>query len=378
MKEMHMPHQPLRAFNELIARLPSTTPFVAPEALERQRGRPFSARLGANESLFGPSPQALEAMRLSLNDIALYGDPENMELTHAIARSVGIEPDRIIVGSGIDDLLGLLVRILMNPGDTAVASLGSYATFSYHVAGYGAHIENIPYREYRNDLDLLASTADQVKARVVYLANPDNPTGSYYSGAEITQMLDGLPDDCSLLLDEAYTEFAPDASRSQLLDDPRLIRLRTFSKAYGMAGARIGYVLTSRDNVQMAEKVRLHFGVNRIAQAGAIAALNDQEYLDSVVREVARGRTEYANLARELGFTPLPSVTNFVAMDAGSTEQAQAIVRELARRDIFTRTPAVGLTRLVRVTVGDATRRDLFSSVFREVCLELERQSPMS
>lgn len=371
-----MPDQPRLAYNDLIARLPATTPFVAPEALERQRGRPFSARLGANESLFGPSPRALDAMRFSLDAIALYGDPENSDLSHAIAAFEGVEPDRIIIGSGIDDLLGLLVRILMNPGDIAVASLGSYATFAYHVAGYGAIMKSIPYHGYRNDLDLFARTARRVKARAVYLANPDNPTGSFYAGSDIALLLERLPVDCALLLDEAYTEFAPDESRSQLPpDDPRLIRLRTFSKAYGMAGARIGYAFASSDLARMVDKVRLHFGVNRIAQAGAIAALRDQAYLDSVVHEVATGRSEYANLARELGLIPLPSVTNFVAIDAGSTERAQAIVRELAKRDIFIRAPGVGLTQLVRVTVGDAVRREEFSAAFREVCAEVESQS---
>ncbi len=369
-----MPNTPRLPFNDLIAALPATIPFIAPEALERQRGRGFSIRMGANESLFGPSPSALDAMRAALGDVALYGDPDNANLRNAIATREHIEPDQIIVGSGIDDLLGLFIRILMNQGDRAVASFGSYATFAYHVTGYSAQIVPVPYREYRNDLDQLAETARRVKARIVYLANPDNPTGSYCPGNDVALLLDRLPDDCALLLDEAYAEFAPDTIGALAhSDDARLIRLRTFSKAYGMAGARIGYAIASRDVARMSDKVRNHFGVNRIAQAGALAALQDQDYLAMVVREVAHGRDEYATLARGLGLSPLPSAANFVAINTGSPDRARAIVRELADRDIFIRAPTFdGLNQLVRVTVGEAERRERFATAFREACAASE------
>ena len=368
-----MPNTPHLPFSDLVAALPATIPFIAPEAIERQRGRRFSARLGANESLFGPSPSALDAMRAALSDVALYGDPESMDLRNALAAHEHIEPERIIVGSGIDDLLGVFVRILLNPGDRAVASLGSYATFAYHVSGYGAQIVPVPYQEYRNDLDKLAETAHRVKARIVYVANPDNPTGSYRPPNDVALLLDHLPDDCALLLDEAYAEFTPDTFGSLTSsNDARLIRLRTFSKAYGMAGVRIGYAIASLDVARMSDKVRNHFGVNRIAQAGALAALHDQEYLNMIVREVARGRDEYATLARDLGMSPLPSAANFVAIDTGSADRARAIVRELAERDIFIRAPTIdGLNQLVRVTVGDVERRERFATAFREACVAL-------
>lgn len=357
-------------FNDYIRALPSTTPFVAPEALERQRGQPFSARLGANESLFGPSPSALDAMRNALAEVALYGDPENVDLRNAVAIHARVTPDRILVGAGIDDLLGLFVRMIMNPGDRAVASAGSYPTFAYHVVGYGASMEVVPYRNYRNDLDALIDAARRVNARIVYLANPDNPTGSWHTGSDILALLERLPDGCVLLLDEAYSEFAPpDAHAEMPVNDSRLILLRTFSKAYGMAGARIGYAIASAEAARMADKVRLHFGVNRIAQAGALAALGDQDYLGMIVREVTQGREEYAALARDLGLTPLPSATNFVALDTGSPDRARIIVRELAQRGAFIRAPIIeGLNQLVRVTVGDAERRARFATALREAC----------
>ena len=364
-----MPDSPTPPFNRHITSLPSLTPFVGPEAIARARGRPFTLRLGANESLFGPSPRALDAIRAAAAEVALYGDPENWDLRQALGDLNGVPSDHVIIGSGIDDLLGTLVRVMLNPGDTAVASLGAYPTVGFHMAGYGARLEHVPYRDFQNDLDGLARAARRSHARVVYLANPDHPPGSYVSGADVSRFLSELPAECAFLLDEAYTEFAPASCRDMShADDPRLIRLRTFSKAYGMAGARIGYAIASPSIAQMVEKVRLHFGVNRLAQIGALAALRDPAYLEWIVAEVARGRDEYSALGREVGLATLESATNFVAFDAGSPERAQMLGADLMHRDVFVRVPGSGPTQLVRVTVGDAERRQRFAAIFRESC----------
>lgn len=362
-------HDRRPGFNDIIRAIPASTPFIAPESLARQSGRPFRARLGANESPFGPGPRAVEAMRSALEQVGLYGDPENYDLRTAVAERECVSPERIVVGAGIDDLLGLLVRVLMNPGDVAVASLGAYPTVGFHLAGYGARVESVPYREYRNDLDGLVSAALRSGARVVYLSNPDNPTSSWFPGAVVAELLAQVPRDCMFLLDEAYIELAPDAAHSDLpVDDPRLIRLRTFSKAYGMAGARIGYAITPPAVATMANKVRLHFGVNRIAQAGALAALQDSAHLEWVLCEVRNGREEYTKLAGELGLSALPSATNFVALDVGSAARSQLVVRELAERGVFIRAPtAEGLNHLVRISVGDAAQRAIFAEALRDI-----------
>ncbi len=149
-----------------------------------------------------------------------------------------------MVASGIDDLLGLAVRAFLEPGQTAVTSLGAYPTFNYHVVGFGGSLERVPYRDDRNDLDGLASAAHRVGAPLVYLANPDNPTGTYHSASALAAFLDSLPQPCLLLLDEAYADFAPDEAILPIdVEDARVLRLRTFSKAHGMAGARIGYAI---------------------------------------------------------------------------------------------------------------------------------------
>ncbi|HEY7849567.1 MAG TPA: aminotransferase class I/II-fold pyridoxal phosphate-dependent enzyme, partial [Ktedonobacterales bacterium] len=277
--------------------------------------------------------------------------------------------ERIGIGAGIDDLLGQVTRLFLEPGSYVVTSLGSYPTFTFHVAGFGGAIERVPYRNDRNDLEALAQTAQRTGASLVYLANPDNPTGSWSTGDEITAFLDALPPHCTLLFDEAYIEFAPTEALLPVdADDPRIVRFRTFSKAYGMAGARIGYLVAAPATVRALDKVRLHFGVNGVAHAGAQAALADQSYLAGVVAEVARGRDEYATLAQGLGLTALPSATNFVTMDVGGPERARAIVAALAAEGVFIRMPgAPPLDRCIRVTVGDADDRRAFARIFQEV-----------
>jgi histidinol-phosphate aminotransferase len=353
----------------LVAELPATVPFVAPEALERASGRRFVLRLGANESNFGPSPKARAAMRAAAETISNYGDPESYELRTVLARQHGVTMANIVIGSGIDDLLELVVRAFLDRGETAVTSLGAYPTFNYHVAGFGGRLERIPYRDDRNDLEGLAAAARRTDARLVYLANPDNPTGSWHTARDLASFVDALPEGALLLLDEAYIEFAPGEALLPIdAGDPRLIRLRTFSKAHGMAGARIGYALATTETISEFDKIRLHFGINSLAQAGALASLQDGDNLASVVAAVAAGRRDYEALARELGLVPLPSATNFVTIDVGGPDRAKALVAALAARDVFIRMPgAPPLDRCVRVTVGTPNERMRFAETLRAV-----------
>jgi histidinol-phosphate aminotransferase len=356
-------------FTEIIAALPATVPFVGPEALERQTGRRFKVRLGANESAFGLSPLALAAMRRAVEDSAWYCDPECFALQTELARHHGVDPSQILVGAGIDELLGLTVRLFVSAGDTVVTSAGAYPTFSYHVLGFGGRLLEVPYRDDREDPKALLDAAISAGARLVYLANPDNPMGSWNQAAEIKRAIARLPSDCLLILDEAYCEFAPAESQWELEpDDARVLRMRTFSKAHGMAGARIGYAIAHEEVVAALNKIRNQFGVNRIAQEGALASLGDQGFVDSVVREVRRGREEYRALGEELGVPALPSATNFVALDIGSGARARELQAALLQEAVFVRMPGVSpLDRCIRVTVGTAEERQQFAATLRAV-----------
>ena len=341
----------------LAAALPSTVPFTGPEELERRRGAPFAARLGANENGFGPSPRALVAMTGAAAQIWKYGDPASHDLRAALAAHWGCEMENIVVGPGIDGLLADLVRLTVGPGDTIVTSTGAYPTFNYHVAGFGGRVESLPYRDDAEDLPALIARAAEVDAKLVYFANPDNPMGSYMPGAEIAAALDALPAGTLLILDEAYGELAPeDAALPLPVDDPRVIRMRTFSKAYGMAGARVGYALGAATLIAAFDKVRNHFGMNRTAQIGALAALQDQDWLDYVREQVSAARAEIGRIGRANGLSPLPSATNFVTLDCGGDgDRARALVAALAEEGIFVRMPFVApQDRCIRISCGPA------------------------
>ncbi len=340
---------------DLVASLPATVPFVGPEELERKRGASFDARLGANENVFGPSPKAIAAMQAATGDIWQYGDPVSHDLRSALAGYYGTSPDHIVVGEGIDGLLGYLVRMIVAPGDVVVTSAGAYPTFNYHVTGFGGVLETVPYRDDAEDLVALIAKARATGAKLVYFANPDNPMGSYMAGVAIAAALDDLPDGCLLILDEAYGEFAPDDAALPLpIDDPRVIRMRTFSKAHGMAGARVGYALGAPDLIAAFDRIRNHFGMNRVAQVGALAALMDHEWLEQTKTHVVASRAEIARIARANGLVPLPSATNFVTVDCcGDGDLARRVVAEMGARGVFIRMPFVApQDRCVRISCG--------------------------
>ncbi|MBV7394011.1 pyridoxal phosphate-dependent aminotransferase [Mameliella sediminis] len=344
-------------YPDLIAALPETVPFVGPEVQERARGVAFKARLGANESVFGPSPFAIAAIQDEAAEIWKYADPSHLDLKGAIAAHMGCAPDNILIGEGIDGLLGYLVRLLVAEGDAVVTSDGAYPTFNYHVAGFGGVLHKIPYAGDHEDLGGLISKAAEVDAKLVYLANPDNPMGSWHSAAAIEAALDNLPKGCVLALDEAYIEFAPEGTAPAIaFDDPRVVRLRTFSKAYGMAGARIGYAISAAPVIRAFDKIRNHFGMNRMALAGALAALEDREWLDEVIRLTAEARDEIGRIALANGLMPLPSATNFVAVDCGQDgDFARAVLAGLIERGVFVRMPFVApQDRCIRISAGRA------------------------
>jgi histidinol-phosphate aminotransferase len=339
----------------LVASLPATVPFTGPETLERRQGHAFSARLGANESGFGPSPRAIAAMQAAAAEAWMYGDPDMHDLRAAIAAHHGVTPAHVMIGEGIDGLLGTLTRLTIAPGDPVVTSLGAYPTFAFHVAACGGVLTRVPYAGQHEDLSALLAAAHATGPKLLYLANPDNPMGSHHPGTAITALMSDLPPDTLLVLDEAYADLAPpDAIPTIHPDDPRVIRMRTFSKGYGLAGLRVGYCIANPDLIAAFDRIRNHFGVGRVAQAGALAALQDQDWLLHVKEQVITARETLARIARENALLPLPSATNFVTMDCGrDADYAAGLLSRLARQGIFARMPGVApLNRCIRVSVG--------------------------
>jgi len=360
----------LPAFAAIPTLLPSTVPFVGPEQIERETGRIFKARLGANELTLPSSEKVREACaRVARDETALYPDPVAYDLRNKIAAHTGHKPEEILVGEGIDALLGWIVRLFIAPGDIAVTSHGAYPTFNYHVIGAGAHAEMVPYRNDAEDPDALAERVRELDAKLVYFCNPDNPMGSWHDVVKVQQFIDSIPETCVVLLDEAYGEFASQGVMpSDNFKRPNLIRLRTFSKAYGLAGFRVGYALGSERIIQGFDKIRNHFGVSRIGQAAALAALEDQEHMQQTVATIAAGRKRLSEIATDNDLTPLRSATNFVTIDCGKSGSfAKRLLNEIVARQVFIRMPGVeGLNRCIRVSVGRDDELDVFEQVLPE------------
>lgn len=361
-------------FTPIIDKLPSTVPFVGPEALERRTDAHIRARIGANESVFGPSPKAIAAMQAAASDSWMYGDPENHDLKAVIAHSLGVKPENIACGGGIDGLLGLVVRLFISPGDAVATSLGAYPTFNFHVAAAGGKLVTTPYVNDREDPESLLRLARAEKAKLLYFANPDNPMGSHWPTAEVDRLIAATPEDCMLLLDEAYIEFAPDGTAPRFDTARRnLLRFRTFSKAHGMAGIRVGYVVGEAGMIAAFDKIRNHFGISRISQAGAIAAIEDTAWVAHVRREVIAARKRIHAIAAENGLAALPSATNFMAVDCGRDGTfARAIVDGLLQHGIFIRMPGVApLNRCIRISCGRTQEMDALAEALPQVLRRL-------
>jgi len=335
--------------NRIVAKLPDTIPFVAPEELERQLGFKFLARLGANESVFGPSPFAVEAMANATQQPQWYGDPISFDLRTELANQFGASIDHFVVGPGIDGLFSHIASAFLEPESKVVTTLGSYPTFNYFIDAAGAELIQVPYKDFGVDLAGLADSVNQHKAIAVYIANPDNPSGHFHPQDALQGFLTKLPDDVLVILDEAYVDFVEPFE----LSDPRLIRLRTFSKAYGMAGTRIAYAMGDPETIQPLNRIRPHFEVNSIAQAGALAALNDKAFLPEIRRKTKEARESLTAILETAGFDTLSSHTNFVLGNAGTRERAEEIVLKLRARRVFIRKPGLPpLDHFIRISVG--------------------------
>ena len=354
------------SYTNIIKKLSADVPFVGPETQERNLGKKFKSRLGANESVFGPSESVINAMKTCVeNDIWKYGDPENFDLKIKLSKKLNVSIENIIIGEGIDALLGYLVRLLVKNNSKVITSLGAYPTFNYHVKASGGKIIFVPYNNHHENLDALLEAVKKNKAKLVYLANPDNPMGTVHEGIKINDFIKNLPEDCLLCLDEAYSDFAPSRYIPDIdINNDKVIRFRTFSKAYGLAGARIGYAFGEANLIRNFDKIRNHFGVNRIAQYGALAALKDEKYLKNVIKNVELAKSSIYKISEINNLTYIKSYTNFVAIDCGkNSEYAKKVMENLINLGIFIRMPSVApLNRCIRLTVGNNLDLDYFAS----------------
>ena len=343
------------SFTKIAYDLPETVPFVGPESQERENSFSFDARLGANESVFGPSKMVMEAIKVKADEVWQYGDPESFDLLQKLSEFYILPRDNFIIGEGIDGLLGNLVRLFIEPGDEVISSLGAYPTFKYHIDGFGGKMSLVPYNNYFEDLDALLIAAKKIKAKILYLSNPDNPMGTFHPKDRMQDFIDKIPDDTILCLDEAYADFVDKNELASIdLEKENVIRFRTFSKAYGLAGLRVGYGIGNKKMVKAFNKVRNHFGVNKLGQIAAKVALEDQDHLKTVLKKVDQSKKDIAEVFQKFGFSSLSSRTNFVPINSGGDGKfAAQLMRSLIQEKIFVRMPSVSpLNSFIRITAG--------------------------
>ena len=321
--------------------------------LERELGLKDIVKLASNENPLGTSPKALKAAQDALMDASRYPDGNGFELKAAISDRYGVQVESIVLGNGSNDLLELAARAFLEPGLSAVYSKHAFAVYALAVLAVGAQGIETEAKHWGHDLDLMLDNVAK-DTRVVFIANPNNPTGTLLSKAEIESFLKRLPSSVVVVLDEAYNEYLPEGMDTEsvkwLSQFPNLIITRTFSKAYGLAGLRVGFALANPELADMMNRVRQPFNVNSIAQAASIAALTDTAFLEKSREVNFSGMEQIIEGLNRLGLEHIPSFGNFLTFHVGN---AGEIYQKLLRLGVIVR-PIAGyaMPEHLRVSIG--------------------------
>jgi histidinol-phosphate aminotransferase len=345
-------------------------PFPSTEMVQRRTGIAVAARLSANENEFGPFPEAVAALVAAAGQANRYPDCDHHDLRQALSRRHGVDPGRVYVAAGIDGLLAAASRVLLGPGRTLVTVAGAYPTMAYFAGVAGSGVEAVPYAAHRVDVAGLVAAAHATAAEVVYLAEPDNPTGGALGRAAVLRLADQLPARTVLIVDGAYAEYQDDPLPPGEVLGRRVLWLRTFSKAYGLAGLRIGYAIGQPWLLDALARGGEFYAVGRLAEAAALAAVQAPERLAATVRATAEGRADYHRRLAGAGLRVLPGQANFVAARCpGGPEQAARIRETLAAQGILVRQPdGPGVGDLLRITIGPTAQRETVHALIAE-CL---------
>ena len=366
---------------EYIRGLPAYVPGRPIEEVEREL-KIHAIKLASNENPLGPSPKAIEALKAAVSESHRYPDGGTHLLRGKLARKHGVDPDQIFIGLGSSEIIDLAARILLRAGKTGVTSHGSYPPFSLAIRASGAELVRVPQQDFAFDLPAVAEVvAAQRETRVVYLANPNNPTGTSFGMHDLEELLHHLPAEVLVVLDEAYIHYA---ERGDMPDSVKLLRqnknlliMRTFSKVYGLAGLRIGYGIGDAGVVSAMNKLRTPFNVSGVTQAAALAALDDAEHVERSMRENAAERARVTAQLTHLGLRPVRSHTNFIFIDIGP--EAQEISGDLLHAGVIVRPLGwMGFPEAIRVSVGTSEENDQLLAAISRILTRRAGQSEMT
>jgi histidinol-phosphate aminotransferase len=338
------------------------------EEVEREYGIEGSVKLASNENPLGPSPRAVQALKERLNQIHLYPDGDCFYLKRGLAAKLGISPDRLIFGNGSNELIELAVRTFMRPGDEAVMADQAFVIYRLVVQAAGGSYKIVPLRNFSHDLEAIAR-AISPRTRIVFLANPNNPTGTIYRRKEWEDFLQRISPEILLIVDEAYFEYVADAgypdSLSYHSESRVLLTLRTFSKLYGLAGLRIGYGIGGERMTDLMHRVRQPFNVNAAAQWAALAALEDDDHVRRSLRVNREGMDYLKGEIDKLGLEQIPSQANFILVRVGD---GQAVFTRLLKRGVIVRPMrAYDFPEHIRVTIGTSNENSRFIRELRDI-----------
>ena len=366
---------------EYIRGLPAYIPGRPIEEVEREL-KVHAIKLASNENPIGPSPKAVEAVKLAVAESNRYPDGGTHLLRDKLARLHRVGMDQIFMGLGSSEIIDLASRILLSRGKTGVTSHGSYAPFSLAIRASGAELVRVPQQDFAFDL---CAIADAILAhsdtRIVYLANPNNPTGTAFGAGELQEFLRRVPADVLVVLDEAYIHYAdrPDMPDSVQLfrEHKNLLIMRTFSKVYGLAGLRIGYAIGDTPVVEAMNRLRTPFNLAGVSQAAAFAALDDAEHVNRSIKENASERARLTQGMIELGLRPVRSHSNFIFIEIGP--EAQELCDELLREGVIVRPLGwMGFPEAMRVSVGVAQENDKFLTVMGQLLAKRASKSELT
>jgi histidinol-phosphate aminotransferase len=340
------------------------------EETEREFGLKGVIKLASNENPLGPSPRAVEAMKAAVSKVHLYPDAASFHLVRRLATHVGATPEQIIVGNGSNELIELLIRTFTTPEDEILLAQGSFPAYRISAQAHGRSFVEVPMREgHKYDLPAMARAIGP-RTRMVFLANPDNPTGTTFSRADLEAFLHSVPQEVLVVHDEAYFEFVEWSEYSSavplLAQHPNLVALRTFSKIYGLAGVRLGYGVADAKLVNYLQRTRMPFNLTVAAQLGGAAALDDVEHVQRTVANNREGLRFYATELGKLGVTLTDSHANFVLADFG--RPAGPLYEQLLRKGVIVRPMAGnGFPTSLRISVGTAEENARCVQALREV-----------
>jgi len=323
------------------------------EEVKREFGLKDVIKMASNENPFGPSPKALRAIKKALSTINRYPDGGCFYLRQALSKRLKVTKEQFIFGNGSDELIILALRAFVNEGDEVVVARPTFLIYELASKIQGAKIKSVPTRYFKYDLKAMKNAINK-NTRLVFIANPDNPNGTYVTRYELEIFLKDIPDSVLVFIDEAYFDFVEEKDYPNGLDyisRNNVIVARSFSKSYGLAGLRIGYGVSNSEVIRYMESVREPFNVNSVAQSAGLAALKDRKYLSKVKRMTQAGKRFLYSELKDLGLRYIPSVTNFVLVELG--KNTDHICKRLLKKGVIVRNMKEwGMDTFIRVTVG--------------------------